>query len=51
MEDDEVWETCLGFAPSEAGGLPAMLDAAAVAHCGLEVPESGATDPQKTENQ
>ncbi|RLC13986.1 MAG: DNA photolyase [Deltaproteobacteria bacterium] len=38
MEDDEVWETCLGYAPSEAGGLPEMLDAAAAAHCGLTAP-------------
>jgi spore photoproduct lyase len=38
MEDDEVWETCLGYAPSKAGGLPEMLDAAAVAHCGLTAP-------------
>ena len=35
MEDDEVWESCLGFTPSEAGGLPEMLDASAVKHCGV----------------
>ena len=47
MEDDEVWETCLGFAPSEVGGLSAMLDRAAIAHCGLVAPKNGATEPQR----
>jgi spore photoproduct lyase len=42
MEDDEVWETSLGFSPAKAGGLPAMLDAAAIAHCGLVAPGGGA---------
>jgi len=37
MEDDEVWETCLGYAPSEKGGLSEMLDAAAIKHCGVTV--------------
>lgn len=35
MEDDDVWENSLGYTPSEAGGLPEMLDAAATKHCGL----------------
>ena len=39
MEDDEVWESCLGYAPSKAGGLTEMLDLTAVSHCGLAVPE------------
>ncbi len=34
MEDDEVWEKCLGFLPAEQGGLPAMLDKSAVRICG-----------------
>ncbi len=36
MEDDEVWQKTLGFTPSQQGGLPAMLDAAAKRHCDLE---------------
>lgn len=35
MEDEETWEHALGFRPSDHGGLPAMLDNAAVRHCGL----------------
>ena len=35
MEDDQVWETCLGFTPESKGGLPAMLDRSARLHCGL----------------
>jgi len=35
MEDDDVWENSLGYTPSEAGGLPEMLDAAALKHSGL----------------
>lgn len=35
MEDDEVWEKCMGFTPGEKGGLPAMLDRSAAAHCNL----------------
>ncbi|MDY6825193.1 MAG: DNA photolyase [Thermodesulfobacteriota bacterium] len=35
MEDDEVWEKCMGFTAGEKGGLPAMLDRSAAAHCGL----------------
>lgn len=35
MEDDEVWQTALGFSPSEFGGLPIMLDQSAVQHCDL----------------
>ena len=47
MEDDEVWETSLGFAPLNAGGLPEMLDTAAMAHCGLAVPAVGTAENQK----
>lgn len=36
MEDDEVWRHALGFAPAERGGLPRMLDEAAIKHCGLD---------------
>jgi hypothetical protein len=35
MEDDEVWQDALGFAPAERGGLTRMLDDAAVQQCGL----------------
>ncbi len=35
MEDDEAWEHAFGFTPAEKGGLPAMLDRAAIQHCGL----------------
>jgi spore photoproduct lyase len=35
MEDDEVWEKAMGFMPSDRGGLPKMLDEAAIRHCGL----------------
>jgi spore photoproduct lyase len=53
MEDDEVWETCMGHAPSEVGGLSEILDAAAIAHCGLARPESPgrtAEEPSKARN-
>ena len=36
MEDDEVWQKCLGFAPAERGGLEHMLDEQAIKHCGLK---------------
>jgi len=36
MEDDKVWLETLGFTPEEKGGLPAMLDEAAIRVCGLE---------------
>ncbi len=36
MEDDEVWEKCLGFIPSDHGSLSEMLDRSAVKHCSLE---------------
>lgn len=36
MEDDEVWQKAAGFLPAERGGLPQMLDQAAVACCGLQ---------------
>ena len=35
MEDDIVWERTFGFTPEGRGGLPAMLDAAAAAYCGV----------------
>jgi spore photoproduct lyase len=35
MEDDEVWEKCLGFTPDRFGGLPRMLDESARRHCRL----------------
>lgn len=35
MEDDEVWEKCMGFVPSDRGGLPCMLDSSAVKICGV----------------
>lgn len=35
MEDDEVWEKCLGFTPERFGGLPRMLDESARRHCRL----------------
>jgi spore photoproduct lyase len=36
MEDDEVWKQSLGFTPRSKGGIPAMLNRSAVAHCGLD---------------
>lgn len=36
MEDDEVWRKCMGFLPSEKGGLDTMLDSRAVELCELE---------------
>ena len=36
MEDDQVWSQTLGFVPEEKGGLPAMLDQAAIRVCSLE---------------
>lgn len=36
MEDDEVWEKCLGFLPSDRGGLARMLDESAIRHCKLK---------------
>ncbi len=35
MEDEEVWQKCMGFSPSEHGGLDRMLDEQAIKHCGL----------------
>ncbi len=35
MESEEVWQRVFGFSPADRGGLPAMLDRAAEAHCGL----------------
>lgn len=35
MEDEEVWETCMGFFPRKEGELGHMLDKSAVAHCHL----------------
>ena len=36
MEDDEVWKKAFGFLPAEKGGLSAMLDRSAKAHCRLK---------------
>ena len=36
MEDDEVWSETIGYTPSKYGGLPQILDAAAIRHCGLD---------------
>ncbi len=36
MEDDRVWSETLGFIPEEKGGLPAMLDQAAIRVCNLQ---------------
>ena len=38
MEDEDVWRNGLGFIPVDRGGLPAMLDASAVKHCGISAP-------------
>ena len=46
MEDDEVWENCLGFAPSEQGGLTEMLDRAAALHCELAASRNGMPEEQ-----
>lgn len=35
MEDQEVWEKCLGFFPGREGGLGNLLDQSAVKHCSL----------------
>jgi spore photoproduct lyase len=35
MEDEEVWQKCMGFLPSERGGLDNMLDKQAAKHCSL----------------
>jgi len=35
MEDDEVWQKCMGFTPAEKGGLDQMLDEQAMRHCGV----------------
>jgi spore photoproduct lyase len=36
MEDDEVWQKTLGFAPAERGGLGRMLDQSAIRLCQLK---------------
>jgi spore photoproduct lyase len=36
MEDEEVWESCIGFAPQD-GGVSDLLDKAAIRHCDLKV--------------
>ncbi len=38
MEDQEVWERCMGFFPGQNGELAALLDASAVRHCKLTTP-------------
>lgn len=35
MEDEEIWKKCLGFLPSDAGSLSALLDESAARHCNL----------------
>jgi spore photoproduct lyase len=35
MEDEEVWEKCMGFFPKKEGELGHLLDKSAVAHCNL----------------
>ena len=35
MEDEEVWQKCLGYTASERGGLGYLLDEQAVKHCGV----------------
>ena len=35
MEDEEVWEKCMGFFPKNEGQLGHYLDKSAVAHCSL----------------
>lgn len=35
MEDDHVWERCMGYVPEQRGGLPVMLDNRAVEICEL----------------
>jgi len=37
MEDDEVWERSVGFAPGDRGGLPHLLDERAARFCGLDL--------------
>jgi spore photoproduct lyase len=37
MEDDDVWESALGFLPHERGGLAKMLDESAARHCGVSL--------------
>lgn len=35
MEDQEVWERCMGYFPEKKGELGHLLDQSAVEHCGL----------------
>jgi spore photoproduct lyase len=35
MEDEEVWEKCIGFFPKREGELGALLDKSAAHHCNL----------------
>jgi len=35
MEDEEVWEKCMGFFPEKQGELGHLLDKSAVSHCKL----------------
>ncbi len=37
MEDEEVWEGAMGFAPKDSAQLSRMLDESAAKHCGLNV--------------
>jgi spore photoproduct lyase len=35
MEDEEIWQKCLGYTAPERGGLDKMLDEQAIKHCNL----------------
>lgn len=40
MEDDEIWNKCMGFLPSQYGSLGKMLDQRVIDICSLNVPGS-----------
>ncbi|MGB5986596.1 MAG: spore photoproduct lyase family protein [Desulfobacterales bacterium] len=48
MEDDAVWQACLGYTPQERGGLNKILDDSAVRHCVLDTKLSRPTLPLLT---
>lgn len=50
MEDDEVWQKTMGLIPAEKGGLPYILDASAVRHCGLNPDVLNCDDPKEGPN-
>jgi len=47
MESDAVWQRALGFTPSQQGGLPRMLDAAAIEKCELDFHHRGTEDTER----